>query len=281
MSERPQDDDTAALLDRVAAGNGAAFAELYRRWAPRAHAEALHHLGDAERAEAALQEGFLRVWHQAGSQPGGPDRAWLMTLFEAAIASYGDGPVACDFTREPVPPPARIWQGVALVTSGSRGGRDEDDGRRRRPGARMSGPTPATMPPFWRRPRVLAMVFAVGALIFVAGRYDRSPPAEPGEAHWYIHVDLAEHEITVRPDPALKGTGDSTLMLWLDPGAPEVLVPVGALWPDRETHLPATRAVARSLAKARRFVITRETGTAELIRQPTGPILFEGPLPPG
>ena len=55
----------AALLARVAAGDGAAFDDLYARYAPRAAVLALSILHEPALVEDAVQEAFLAVWRRA------------------------------------------------------------------------------------------------------------------------------------------------------------------------------------------------------------------------
>jgi RNA polymerase sigma-70 factor, ECF subfamily len=70
------------LMIRAQEGNGGAFAELYDRYAIRAFrlTQAICH--DSGRAEDALQEGFLAVWHnRAQFDPGnGSFKAWSMRI---------------------------------------------------------------------------------------------------------------------------------------------------------------------------------------------------------
>ena len=63
MTEVPE----AALLRRVAEGDSRAFDELYTRWAPMLYGLTCKILDDPKEAEDALQDGFLHVWHKAGS----------------------------------------------------------------------------------------------------------------------------------------------------------------------------------------------------------------------
>ncbi len=72
----------AALLARVAAGDGAAFDDLYRRYAPVAAVLALDILHDPALVEDALQEAFLAVWRHAPTyDPArGSVRSWLLTI---------------------------------------------------------------------------------------------------------------------------------------------------------------------------------------------------------
>jgi len=57
----------AALLHRVAGGDSRAFEQLYRLWSPMLYGLVCKILDDSREAEDALQEGFLHIWHKAGS----------------------------------------------------------------------------------------------------------------------------------------------------------------------------------------------------------------------
>jgi RNA polymerase sigma-70 factor (ECF subfamily) len=57
----------ATLLTRVARGDSRAFDELYTRWSPMLYGLVCKILEDAREAEDALQDGFLHIWHKAGS----------------------------------------------------------------------------------------------------------------------------------------------------------------------------------------------------------------------
>ena len=75
------------LLERIAAGDGGAFEQLYRRYARSVFGLALRRLGDRERAEEAVQETFASVWRSARSYrrdrgAGGP---WLFSVARNAI----------------------------------------------------------------------------------------------------------------------------------------------------------------------------------------------------
>ena len=71
-----------AVLSRVAGGDGAAFDDLYARYAPVAGAVALRVLREPGLAEDAVQEAFLAVWRRAaGYDPArGSVRSWLLTI---------------------------------------------------------------------------------------------------------------------------------------------------------------------------------------------------------
>jgi RNA polymerase sigma-70 factor (ECF subfamily) len=72
--------DDESLTARVAAGDVAAFTQLYERYAQRIYAWCVHMLG-AGRAEDAVQEIFLRLW-QASAQFD-PARGRFATWFYA------------------------------------------------------------------------------------------------------------------------------------------------------------------------------------------------------
>jgi len=57
----------ATLLNRVANGDSRAFDELYTRWSPMLYGLVCKILEDTLEAEDALQDGFLHIWHKAGS----------------------------------------------------------------------------------------------------------------------------------------------------------------------------------------------------------------------
>jgi RNA polymerase sigma-70 factor, ECF subfamily len=69
MSENlaSHDPPEATLLHRVASGDSRAFDELYTRWSPMLYGLVCKILDDPKEAEDALQEGFVHVWHKAGS----------------------------------------------------------------------------------------------------------------------------------------------------------------------------------------------------------------------
>jgi RNA polymerase sigma-70 factor (ECF subfamily) len=79
------------LLVRIGDGDHDAFEVLYRRYARTVLALAQRRLGDAGRAEEALQEAFVSVWRSASTYR--PERgaatAWLYTVARNAIADRG------------------------------------------------------------------------------------------------------------------------------------------------------------------------------------------------
>ena len=75
------------LLERIAAGDGAAFEVLYRRYARAVFGLALRRLGDRSRAEEAVQETFTSIWRSARSyrRDRGPGAPWLYAIARHAI----------------------------------------------------------------------------------------------------------------------------------------------------------------------------------------------------
>jgi RNA polymerase sigma-70 factor, ECF subfamily len=79
------------LLERIADGDHDAFEILYRRYARPVLALAQRRLGDAGRAEEALQEAFVSVWRSASTfrPERGTATTWLYTVARNAIADRG------------------------------------------------------------------------------------------------------------------------------------------------------------------------------------------------
>ncbi len=78
-----QSDD--ALMVRTQAGDTTAFALLYDRHAERALRVTQATCRDVDRAEDAVQEGFLAIWHSRSSYQPGKDcfEAWAMKIVQS------------------------------------------------------------------------------------------------------------------------------------------------------------------------------------------------------
>ncbi|HWV15583.1 MAG TPA: sigma-70 family RNA polymerase sigma factor [Cellvibrio sp.] len=70
------------LLSATAQGDRAAFAELYRHLGGRLYAISLQLLRQRELAEDAVQEAFVRIWHNAGEyqQEKGLVLTWMISI---------------------------------------------------------------------------------------------------------------------------------------------------------------------------------------------------------
>lgn len=77
----------AELLRLIAAGDSAAFEELYRRYARSVLGIALRRTGDRGRAEDATQDTFTSIWRSASRYDPSRGRAaaWLYTVARNAI----------------------------------------------------------------------------------------------------------------------------------------------------------------------------------------------------
>lgn len=78
----PTNEDLAALLARIALGDRAAFAQVYRATCAHLLGVAFRILNNRERAEEVLQEAFVNVWHSAGgfdASVAGP-MTWLINV---------------------------------------------------------------------------------------------------------------------------------------------------------------------------------------------------------
>lgn len=70
----------AGLVARFVGGDERALAEFYTATVGPAYALALHLHGGALRAEAAVEEAYVRAWHSARTAaPAGHPLAWLLT----------------------------------------------------------------------------------------------------------------------------------------------------------------------------------------------------------
>jgi RNA polymerase sigma-70 factor, ECF subfamily len=72
----------AALLPKVALGDQAAFADLYRQSSSHLYGVALRILREGSAAEEILQEAFVSVWHHAGSYEAAKSQplTWLTAI---------------------------------------------------------------------------------------------------------------------------------------------------------------------------------------------------------
>ncbi|MHC5794612.1 sigma-70 family RNA polymerase sigma factor [Lacisediminihabitans sp. FW035] len=73
------------LVERIAAGDRAAFAELFDEFAPRVYRRIRAVLRDTAQSEEVLQEVFLEIWQQAARfEPGrGSVAGWILTRAHA------------------------------------------------------------------------------------------------------------------------------------------------------------------------------------------------------
>jgi RNA polymerase sigma-70 factor (ECF subfamily) len=77
----PPSPDETARMARIAAGDRAAFQELYEAHAPAVMSLLYHLTHDRGLAEDLTQETFLRAWRAAPRwKPRAPVRTWLMTI---------------------------------------------------------------------------------------------------------------------------------------------------------------------------------------------------------
>jgi RNA polymerase sigma-70 factor (ECF subfamily) len=79
--------DPRDLMVRAAAGDQAAFSEVYTRWRPYVAAIIRRGINDPGRVADLVQETMLHAWRGIGSyQPAGPDpRAWLATIARRVV----------------------------------------------------------------------------------------------------------------------------------------------------------------------------------------------------
>ncbi|HEV2030384.1 MAG TPA: sigma-70 family RNA polymerase sigma factor [Candidatus Dormibacteraeota bacterium] len=89
-SEAPGGLADADLAAQLASGSQEALAELYDRYGGLAYAVALRVLGDPGRAEDAVQETFLKIWHNAASFDvrRGSLRTWLLASVRNRSIDY-------------------------------------------------------------------------------------------------------------------------------------------------------------------------------------------------
>ncbi len=86
MADAPQSSEKstrlAALLAKVALGDQAAFADLYRQTSSHLYGVAVRILREGSTAEEVLQESFVSVWHHAGSYEAAKSQplTWLSSI---------------------------------------------------------------------------------------------------------------------------------------------------------------------------------------------------------
>ena len=82
MSPRQDSELLPALIARCALGDHTAFTSLYRATAPKLYGIALRLLKREAWAEEALQEGYIKIWRNAGSfDPGrGSPMTWMICI---------------------------------------------------------------------------------------------------------------------------------------------------------------------------------------------------------
>lgn len=70
------------LMAAVADQDRAAFAELYRRTAPKLYGVMLRILGEAAKTDEAMQDAYVRIWRSAGGYDAARGRpiTWLATI---------------------------------------------------------------------------------------------------------------------------------------------------------------------------------------------------------
>lgn len=70
------------LIHAVAQGSASAFRELYDETSPRLFAVALHMMRSRDRAEEALQEAFIKIWHNASEYHAerGTVLTWMISI---------------------------------------------------------------------------------------------------------------------------------------------------------------------------------------------------------
>ncbi|ODN71000.1 sigma-70 family RNA polymerase sigma factor [Methylobrevis pamukkalensis] len=87
--------EAADLLDRIAAGDRAAFGALYDLAAPKLYGIILRIVRDRARAEEILQETLLKIWRSAASfdRASGSASGWMATIARnGAIDAVRRGP---------------------------------------------------------------------------------------------------------------------------------------------------------------------------------------------
>ena len=78
--------DEAAVIERAAAGDRTAFAQLMEHYQSACYGLAWRLLSDADKAADATQDAFIHAYRAIGSYRGGVFRSWLLRI--TANASY-------------------------------------------------------------------------------------------------------------------------------------------------------------------------------------------------
>lgn len=95
--------DDASLMQRVAARDAVAFAQLYDRFGGLVYGVARRVLDDAAQAEDIVQSVFTQVWERPAMFAGGSFGAWVARVARNAALDVRKS--AYVRTREPEPPP--------------------------------------------------------------------------------------------------------------------------------------------------------------------------------
>lgn len=104
-TQAPQNQDEAALIERIRAGDETAMADMYDRYSGIVYGVALRVLGDASAAEDVLQEVFLQLWRNphAFDANRGKLPAWLAVIARnRAIDHLRKRPIEDDITELPI-----------------------------------------------------------------------------------------------------------------------------------------------------------------------------------
>lgn len=118
--------ETAQMIARSAQGDREAFAALYDATSPLLHAICRAILKDNPRAEKALEDSYVKIWHEAGRQEasGQVPMIWLITIARdvalARLDTADDGEAQANLKPglglleglTPVMPPLRARQRI-------------------------------------------------------------------------------------------------------------------------------------------------------------------------
>ncbi|MEH3088826.1 MAG: ECF RNA polymerase sigma factor SigK [Microbacterium arborescens] len=124
----PPADRVAELIQLCAAGDHAAFAELYDSLSPRVFGLILRVLVDRAQSEEVLQEVFLEIWQSASSfaPKKGQGRSWVLTIAHRRAVdrvrssqASSDRDVRAGY-REMASPPEGVAEQVELRVEGRR-----------------------------------------------------------------------------------------------------------------------------------------------------------------